>query len=241
MTADQFSREEIAHLLKRAELALTPWRGHSEWEDLVAEARLAVWKRLARLEERPARSLLMTMVIHAARWAAVDYLRSTRAGRITTRGHWQRGGEAIPILSYDDSRVLNEPPWWDGGIEGVELRVAAGQIWEWVVVRATDRQREALLYHFQEGLSQKQAALKMGCLESAVYCHVQRALNHYRAAHGIGMRVVDTRRGRSSRPQGQLAAPRAVSHRPNCRRPKQGEEILVYQSRQKAWPKSMGR
>lgn len=175
----------MAELRRVVRYALRSWWGHPEYEDLYSEGLLQAWRVLTRSEA--ARAAWTTIAVKAARYQALEYLRSRRSGLLD----WRRGTEPerpIPLSSligYDgepaDADELDALLPTEGGIDAADARLQ----WDLVRGRLTKRQRRALFLVVGQEMSLEKAAEQLGCSHFTVAAAVREGIHASREALGL--------------------------------------------------------
>jgi DNA-directed RNA polymerase specialized sigma24 family protein len=165
-----------------------------EYDDLLGEAILAAYGAVTRGVGGTAFSW-KTIAGRAGVWAAREYLRSRRSGRIVDgrvqtdyyRQRWRTHPTAeqetaqAPPLSLDTFPVEVYEASWDGGIAAADARL---QLWL-LSPALTPGQRVALRLVYAEGRTESEAARCLGITHSSLAERLKNALTKYRRAAGL--------------------------------------------------------
>lgn len=181
MAALSFDRDTEALI----HAALRQYRGHPDWDDLVQEARIAVW----RAQQRVVGCAFSTLVWKASLWAARRWLK-----RRAMREQWE-----VP-KAVEEYGLPPQENWEQEAARDLLTRLFAA---------SRGREWEAIRLRFFEGLSESEAADRLGIARGAVSARVRAALKRHRVAEGA-----DERAGRRIRP----APPNGNREKTHCPR-----------------------
>lgn len=147
---------------------------HPEGDDLLSEGYLAAWRQISRLGEDCPYSW-RTVASKAARWAAGQYLRERRSGRIT--GRWS---ECVYPERLEDL-AWEEEPGDDGGIGAAEARALLAMH----PPRLTEKQALVMHLFYAEGLGFSEIGRRLGIQWATAREHRDAALRKYRRALAV--------------------------------------------------------
>jgi len=105
----------VDELMRVVRVALRPYAGHREYEDIYSEALIHAWQVVS----RSAWDHWTTIAWRAAHFQAGEYLRNRRSGRLTTR----REAAIYPAWIEEQLEIAD-----DGGIAAADARL---QLWVW--------------------------------------------------------------------------------------------------------------
>lgn len=103
-----FTPAEVEELCYMARWAVRQYRGNTQWDDLLAEAYVGMWRAVVRARAT-GKCSVSTAAVYGARWAALDFLRSPRClDRRYTR--LSEGGGPLPeVFSLDAPVRIGHP------------------------------------------------------------------------------------------------------------------------------------
>jgi RNA polymerase sigma factor (sigma-70 family) len=166
----------LDHMDRLIGRALQRWRDDRDWDDLQQEARIRAWIDLQRL---PAGSYpAASIVVRAARWAAVDYFR--RRNRFPLSNHEDK--DDWELDRFQPSRVS---PWeaadpW----RGADDRLTAAQF----LARMLPRERQAALLYYWRGWTFEEVGAALGVTNKRAYQILQTGLDRSRWQFGLPRR-----------------------------------------------------
>lgn len=148
-------------------IALSALQDRDAAEDLVQEASLRALLALPRLEEPGRFSAWFAQI---ARNLAVDWLRTGR-----------RSSRVTPLVRLDEALDLPDPRS-EGARRAMVTRQEEAAVRE-ALWQIEPQEREVLLLHFAEGLSQSAIATRLGVNRSTVHRQLRRALGSLREGY----------------------------------------------------------
>ena len=108
----ELQQTEVESLLFLVRWHLRDYRGHPQWEDLLAEAYLGMWQAINEVGKN-GKCKLTTAATRGAKWGALDFLRSSRNDHRKTK---RIRGQTVPYLRP----VSLSLGWGQGGFVRVE-------------------------------------------------------------------------------------------------------------------------
>lgn len=172
------TRLEFQAAERQARFYLSTWRDSPEFEDLVAEVILEAWRKHAR---DGGRYRLRTYLKTAARYKPIDWFRSPRCGHLID-GYYQvqfrmESYEAL-MAAYEAGAGTDAPlePAAPDFAPAVVRRVGLGPL----LARLSERERELLRLTYEEELSAREIAVRVGSTRGAVIQALRKALERLR-------------------------------------------------------------
>lgn len=173
--------------------ALRGWRDHPEFEDLCQNALVQAWLTVERLRRSGQPLAESTVVVNQARWSVRRYLRSPQA---LNRLPNSRSRPPPQIISLDgllaqyreEGRDLDQQQRifrQDDFAPALTERLAAAEHWRSLLRHSTERERQALYLRLQEGVSYREAGVRMGVGATRAEQLVKRAVDRYRERLGL--------------------------------------------------------